>query len=306
MFTSENIWYTSLIFHYKGGKYMATKKAASSARKSTAKKPTASKQTSTKVTTVKAVESRPVAQAVTSAPGVKSKLSFNRRPLLAALIAEFVGTFIFAATVIAGQGQPILVFFALTGVVLAVGTLSGAYVNPALTVAAWVTRRMSAMRALGYVVAQLLGAMLALVVLNAYVGQSAAPSAADMYSGAAAAELFKATALPEGKEWMVLVAEMLGTAILGFAVANATREKNERSAAALTVGLGVFGGLMVAGSATALVGGSAILNPAVAVALQVNFAGVWTIAVYMLGSALGAVLGFALYDFLRNTEKELE
>lgn len=283
---------------------MATKKAAS-AKKSTAKKPTASKQTSTKVTTVKAVESRPVAQAVTSTPAVKSgRLGLNRRPLLAALIAEFIGTFIFAATVIAGQGQPILVFFALTGVVLAIGTLSGAYVNPALTVAAWVTRRMGAVRALSYIVAQLLGAMLALVVLNAYVGQSAAPSPADMYSGAA--ELFKAATLPEGKEWLVLLAEMLGTAVFGFAVANATREKHERTAAAFTVGLGVFGGLMIAGSATALVGGSAILNPAVAVALQVNFLNVWTIAVYALGSALGAVLGFALYDFLRNTEKELE
>jgi aquaporin Z len=282
---------------------MATKKAASSTKRSTAKKSAASKQASTKVTTVKAVESRPVTEAVSSVPS-KSKLSFRRRPLLAALIAEFVGTFIFAGTVIAGQGQPILVFFALTGVVLTVGTLSGAYVNPALTVAAWVTRRMSAIRALGYIVAQFLGAMLALVVLNAYVGNASAPAATDLYSSTA--QLFKATALPEGKEWLILLAEMLGTAIFGFAVANATREKNERTAAAFTVGLGVFGGLMVAGSAAALIGGSTVLNPAVAVALQVNFGNIWNIAVYALGTSLGAVIGFALYDMLRNVEKEQE
>jgi len=142
---------------------MATKKAASTSKKSAAKKAA----TTTKVTTVKAVESRPAVEASTTSK--KSfRLNINRRPLIAALIAEFVGTFIFAGTVVASQGQPILVMFALVGVVLGIGILSGAYVNPALTVAAWVTRRISAVRALGFIVAQVLGAMLALVVLNAY------------------------------------------------------------------------------------------------------------------------------------------
>lgn len=288
------------IFHYKGGKYMATKKAASNAKKSN-KKPTSAKQTTTKVTTVKAVESHPTVPGAATSSRRRS-LNFSRRPLVAALIAEFVGTFIFAATVIASQGQPILVFFALTGVVLAIGTLSRAYVNPALTIAAWVTRRMSALRALAYIVAQVLGAMLALVVLNAYVGHAAAPSSMDLYGSGA--QLFKASALPEGKEWLVLLAEVLGTAIFGFAVANATREKKERTAAAFTVGIGAFLGLMVAGSAAAFIGGSAILNPAVAVALQVNFLNVWTLAVYALGTTLGAVIGFALYDLLRTAEEE--
>jgi aquaporin Z len=284
---------------------MATKKAASSSKKTTAKKAAARKQTSTKVTTVQAVESRPTVAA--EATQKKSfKLNINRRPLIAALIAEFVGTFIFAAAVVAAQGQPILVFFALVGVVLAIGILSGAYVNPALTVAAWVTRRIGAVRALGFIVAQVLGAMLALVVLNAYLGHAAAPAAANqLYAGAA--ELFKAAALPEGKEWLVLMAEVLGTAIFGFAVAAATREIKECTAAAFTVGLGLYLGLMIAGSAAALISASAILNPAVAVALQVNFfgaTGVWAFAVYALGSTLGAVIGFALYDLLRNSTRE--
>lgn len=282
---------------------MATKKAASTAKKSTTKKSTASKQNSTKVTTVKAVESRPAAQAATVSRR-PARFSFSRSPLIGALVAEFIGTFIFAATVVAGQGQPILVFFALVGVVLAVGALSGAYVNPALTVGAWVTRRLTGKRALAYVIAQILGAMLALVVLNAFV--SAAPaSPADMYGSGGAPALFKATALPSGKEWFVFFAEFMGTAIFGFAVANATREIRERTAAAFTVGLGVFLGLMIAGSAAAFIGGSAILNPAVAVSLQaINFNSVWPLGVYFLGTTLGAVVGFILYDLLRGTNKE--
>ncbi|HMH70176.1 MAG TPA: aquaporin, partial [Candidatus Saccharimonadales bacterium] len=159
------------------------------------------------------------------------------------------------------------------------------------------------MRALAYIVAQLLGAMLALVVLNAYAHAAPAASPTDMYSGAA--ELFKAAAIPTGKEWFIFFTEFLGTLVFGFAVAGATREKKERSAAALTVGLGVFLGLMIAGSAAAFIGGSAILNPAVAISLQaINFSTVWPIFVYVIGATLGAVIGFILYDLLRGAEKE--
>ena len=281
---------------------MATKKAASTTKKSTSKKPTVKKQTTTKVTTVKAVESTPALQK-SSVSKRSVRFSLSRAPLVAALIAEFVGTFIFAATVIAGQGQPILVLFALVGVVLTVGALSGAYVNPALTLGAWVTRRLTGLRALAYIIAQVLGAMLALVVLSAYTHAAPAPSPTDMYNGAT--ELFKAAALPNGKEWFVFFAEFIGALVFGLAVAGATREKRERTAAAFTVGLGVFLGLMIGGSAAAFVGGSAILNPAVAVSLQaINFSSIWPIMVYVVASGLGAVIGFILYDLLRGAEKE--
>lgn len=281
---------------------MATKKAASTAKKSTVKKPTAAKQTSTKVTTLKAVESRPTSKSATASSAVGRKFGLMRTPIAAALIAEFIGTFIFAAVVVAGQGQPILALFALAGVVLGVGAISGGYVNPALVIAAWVTRRMTGIRALGYVVAQILGAMLALVVLNAYVNAVPAPSA-DQFTGAPA--LFKAAAIPEGKEMLILLSEFLGTLIFGFVVANVFREVRDRTTRAWTMGLGIFLGLMVAGSAAAFLGASAILNPAVAISLQaLNFTSIWPLAIYAVGSVLGAVAGFLLYDLVRTAETD--
>lgn len=225
-----------------------------------------------------------------------------KAPLAAALIAEFIGTFIFAAVVIAGQGQPILALFALAGVVFAVGSISGGYVNPALVIGSWLTRRMTGIRAAAYIVAQVLGAMLALVVLNAFV--NAVPATPqDAFSAAPA--LFSAGALPEGKEWLILIAEFIGTMIFGFAAARAFSEKNDHVTKALTMGLGIFLGLMVAGSAAAFLGASAILNPAVAISLQaIDFSSVWPIAVYVIGSTLGAVAGFGLYKLLRNTRTE--
>jgi aquaporin Z len=280
---------------------MATKKAASTAKKAGSKKPVAKKQATTKVTTVKAVESTPSEATVSATQNRRRTLRFglSRSPLLSALLAEFIGTFILAGAVIAGQGQPILVFFALVGVVLAVGTISGGYVNPALVLGAWITRRMNGTRAIAYIVAQVLGAMLALVILDAYVNNAPATSSS-LYGSAP--ELFKAAAIPHNKEWFIFLSEFIGTIIFGFAVAGATREKKERTAAALTVGLGAFLGLMMAGSAASLLGGTSILNPAVAVALQaVSFSSVWPIMVYVVGASLGGIIGFVLYDLIRGT-----
>ena len=119
------------------------------------------------------------------------------------------------------------------------------------------------------------------------------------------ASLFKAAAIPAGKEWLLLSAELIGSLILGFAFAAATRMALDRAAKGLTIGLGYYIGLMIAGSLAAVLGASAVLNPAVAVAVQaINFADVWPLAIYGLASIIGAVLGFLLHDFLTTSEKE--
>ena len=282
---------------------MATKKVASTKKKPVAKKPATTKQTSTKVTTLKAVESRPVAKTAAVSATRGRRFGLMNTPLTAALVAEFVGTFAFAAVLIAGQGQPILALFALAGIVLTVGTFSGGYVNPALVIGAWVTKRMSGVRAVAYIVAQVLGAMLALVVLNAFLSGVGAQTT-NAYS--AAPSLFKAAALPEGKEWFIFLAEFVGALIFSFAVAGALREKVERTAKAFTVGLGVFLGLMVAGSVAAFYSANAVLNPAVAISLQaISFDTVWPVVVYVLGPVLGAVAGFGLYSALENAQKDI-
>jgi len=226
-----------------------------------------------------------------------------RAPLLGAGLAEFVGTFLFAAAVLAGQGQPIVILFALVGIVLAVGAMSGSHVNPAITVGAWATRKISGARALVYIVAQVLGAMLAYVVLHAFVDAAPAVSAQAAAFGQTAPELFKAAAIPADKEWAVFFAELLGATIFGFAVAGALKAK-DRIVGAFSVGIGLFLGLLIAGSGAAAVGGTSILNPAVAVALQaIDFKTIWPFAVYIFAAALGAMIGFILNDLL-STESD--
>lgn len=279
---------------------MATKKAASP-KKTASATPAVKKQSTTKPTTVKAVESRPTYKA-TSTSGNTLLQRATSAPFIAAVVSEFIGAFLLAAIVIAAQGQPILVLFGLAGIIMVIGTLSGGYANPALTIGAWATKRLTGLRAIGYIIAQVLGAMLALVLLNSFI-QASGSSSSQMLGQQAT--LFKAAELTAGKEWYVFAAELIGTAIFGFAVAAASRFMRERVTAGLTVGLGVYTALLIGGSLAAMVGATAVLNPAVAVALQaIHFNSVWPIAIYGVASALGAVIGFYLYDFLRTAETE--
>lgn len=282
---------------------MATKKSTSAAKKSTSKASTTAKPatTTTKVTTVKAVEARPAT--------ARKSFSFTRTPLLGAAIAEFIGTFLLATAIIStgaqAQGQAIIALFALTGIVLVIGGLSGAHVNPAITVGAWVTKRISGIRAISYIVAQILGAMLALVVLGSYVHSAPAVSQQAQMYGQSAASLLQVTSLPQGKEWSVLFAELLGTTIFAFAFARTFRTTRDSIGSAFTIGFGFFLGLMIAGYAVNVVGGGAVLNPALAIAEQA-FAklDIWTIAIYALIPLIGGVIGFALNDLLRSAKAD--
>jgi aquaporin Z len=263
---------------------MATKKAASPVKKSTAKKPTKTTR-SAKSSTVKAV--------ATSKSTMMFKSPFLNMPVGAALVAEFIGTFLFAGAVIAGQGQPIIILFALAGIVLLVGALSGAHLNPAITIGAFVTRKITGLRAIGYIVAQFLGALTALGALNAFVG------GAVQTAGYPAATLYEAATIPAGKEWYIFFAEVLGTAILGFAIATVLKYKADRVAAGLTAGFGIFVALLLAASAAAYVGGTAIINPAVALSLNALKWELWPLAAYVLAPVIGAVIGFVVQDILQ-------
>lgn len=281
---------------------MATRKTASTAKKrSTAKHvnaPVAKKTTKTHIVSASSTKG---AAASTAALRARS-FSFSRSPLLAASIGELIGTFVLAATILVTRGEPIYTMFGLVVAVLMVGALSGAYLNPALAVGAWVTRKIDWRRTLSYIVAQVLGALLALIVINAYVTAAPAPSTQAQMLGQSSATLFKANTLPKDKELAVFAGELFGTGLFAFAFASSIREKRKSLAAAFSIGGGLFVGLLIAGSAVGYVSGTSALNPAVAVSLQAVSWAWWPIAVYVIAPLIGGVIGFALYDLLRSNE----
>lgn len=270
---------------------MATKKASSSAKKSTAKKSTAVKS-NTRTVNATASKNKQV---------VLLGLKFNKSPFLGALIAEFVGTFLLIAAILTVQGQPLFVAFAIIGIAMIIGGFSGSHFNPALTVAAWVTRRINWIRAVGYIIAQALGAAVAFLVLNAFL-QNSASEATSLY--ASSPTLFHAATLPAGHEWYVLFAELLGTTILGFGFAAALRSVRDKVAMGFTYGLSLLVALLVAGSVTALLltqanTGLTFVNPAAALAANGLAWELWPILVYIVAPMVGAIIGFVIHDLIQ-------
>jgi glycerol uptake facilitator-like aquaporin len=103
-----------------------------------------------------------------------------------AYVAEFLGTAILLATIVGSgemglrlsggnAGLALLANAIATGAVLYVlilglGPLSGGYYNPVVTVIEVVTRKLSRERLIGYVAAQVLGALLGVLVAHAMFG----------------------------------------------------------------------------------------------------------------------------------------
>lgn len=276
---------------------MATKKPAGSTARKPAKKPAPSvNKTSTKVTTVKTASA-----ARANASVGRNGFTFSRAPLLAASVAEFIGTFLLAGIVLASSGQPLFVMFAVIAIVLVVGGVSGAYLNPALTVGALVTRRVTLVRAVSYIVAQVLGALMALVILNAFISAAPEVSKQAQAFGQASPSLYAAPAIASGKEWIVLASELLGSVILAFAVAAGLRRLNVGNLThAFTYGAGLYLAILFAGTAANYVGASAIMNPAVAGSLQALKFELWPLVIYVVAPLVGGVLGFALSDLVQN------
>lgn len=286
---------------------MATKKATSAkkSRTTTTKKPV------TKVTTVTADPTtpvRPTKAAKAAAVTTKGRAILQgRSPLLGAYIGEFIGTFILATAALIVSGNALLVGFVLVALVLVIGAVSGSHVNPLITVGAWVTRKISGKRALGYIGAQVLGAMLALVVMTAFSSAAPTPDAAEqnMMMMQQTPQLFQiepVTGETKGL-WYVFFAELLGAAIFGFVVSSAMRERRERAAQAFTVGLGLFAALTVAGGAASFATLQVVVNPALALSMQAlawPVQDIWSILVYIVAPILGGVAGFFLYDLVRS------
>ena len=78
-------------------------------------------------------------------------------------LAEFIGVVVFVYVILA-TGNPIAIGATLTAVIYAVRNISGGHINPAVSVAFATMGKLPMPKLLGYVTAQLLGAVLAVLI----------------------------------------------------------------------------------------------------------------------------------------------
>ena len=208
------------------------------------------------------------------------------------LVAEFIGTF---ALVFAGAGAVMVdaktgqlghlgvaITFGLVimAMIYAVGHISGAHFNGAVTFAFALSRHFPWPRALGYWTAQLAGAIVAALLLRASLGNIADVGATQ----------------PSGSQAQSFLWELVMTAFLMFvilAVATDTRAVGEAAAVAIggTIALdAIFGGPISGASMNPM----RSFGPAVA---SGNFHAIW---LYILAPLVGASIGALAYQFVRG------
>ncbi len=230
----------------------------------------------------------------------------KQMPIIGALLAEFIGTFILVASIFMVQNSPLFVAFTIVGVVLMIGGVSGAYINPAMTVGAWITRKINWMYAVGYIAAQCLGAIIAWLVFSTFI-----KGAPETYG--TTATLFHAATIPADKEWYVFFAELLGATALGIGFAQALKHSKNKIVSAFTYGMGTLIALLISMQAinvflTEQSTGLSFMNPAVAIATNAfngltwdNF--VWPIAIFLFAPLVGGVFGFVIQDILAMNDE---
>lgn len=78
------------------------------------------------------------------------------------LLVEFIGTFLFLSVILA-VGEPIPIVVALLAAIYFAGRISGGHLNPAISTMFFAKGTLSLEKYIGYVVAQVLGGLVALM-----------------------------------------------------------------------------------------------------------------------------------------------
>lgn len=225
-----------------------------------------------------------------------------------ALAAEAIGTFILltfgflavATVTVVTEGQggfivavlvvPFAFGLGLLGAIAVAGHASGGHFNPAVTLAALFDGRVTWQSAIGYVVAQVIGGLVATLGILLLTSPAVVANAANA-PGATGDTLF-------AQELHAFSVEAVMTAIFVAVILTVTTKQPDK--AILVIPLTLVG---IHYAAMAISGAS--VNPVRSLAPAVvsgNYASLW---VYLTGPFVGSVLGWGIFRFLTPDEDEI-
>ena len=207
-------------------------------------------------------------------------------------LAEALGTF---ALVFCGTGAIIVnqqtsalthvgIAFTFGTVVMimvyALGAISGAHINPAVTIGAAVARKLPVIQTIPYILSQLAGAIIASLLLRTIFPTN---------------ENLGGT-MPAGEALQSFVLELVFTFFLMLVILAVTSKPELTAATGLAIGSTILVGALVAGPIS---GGS--FNPARSIAPAIITWQIQSLWVYILAPVMGAVLAALLWPLLHRT-----
>jgi aquaporin Z len=205
-------------------------------------------------------------------------------------LAELIGTFILVVagsmSIVAANAMQVPVLLvapfgfglALLAAIQVSGHVSGGHFNPAVTLGAFLDRRIDATNAVAYVVAQVVGAIAASGVVLLFANQAAVQSTASGFA--------------EGKAAVAFGTEILLTAIFLLVILTVTKRAPGQAAFAIPLTLVMihFAGIPFSGAS---------VNPARSLApALVGGALDASILIWIAGPLIGAAIGWAVHRAL--------
>ncbi|WP_339728554.1 MIP family channel protein [uncultured Gimesia sp.] len=211
--------------------------------------------------------------------------------------AEIFGTFILlfsgAGAIVTNQvsegtvthvGIALVFGMVVTSVIYAIGEISGAHINPAVTIAFWVARRFPGKEVIPYIICQVIGAMAACLLLKlTFPGL-------DNYG----------MTLPAGSEMQSLILEGVLTWMLMFVVlCVSTGAKETGILAGVAIGSVIALEAMFAGPIC-----GASMNPARSLAPALVSGNLNSLWLYFVGPIAGAILAVPSLWLVRNNNNQ--
>lgn len=237
---------------------------------------------------------------------------FKNHKFYGSLLGEVIGTMLITllllSVLLMGIANIAGYAFTLIAILIAVYAFSGACLNPIITVGMMASRRMSVVRGVMYIIAEVIGAWLGWLIFNAF----------HLAGGEGAYDLPAMTAVAEGKFLITAMIELLGAIIIAFFFARALKYKRS----VFTFGAVVTGGIALAilvgyviSAAFLSLGNNFVFNPSVAMMLQIfptagdNIGEILgsicqALAIYAFFPMIGGVIGFYLSDFASKLSAE--
>jgi len=210
-----------------------------------------------------------------------------------ALIAEFIGTFtlIFIGVGAIAADHITGGKLGLTGIALAHGlaigvmasatmAVSGGQLNPAVTIGLWTAGKINTSNAVGYIIAQCLGAICAALLIK-----SAVPAEALTAIGMGTPALGAGVSPTMG-----LVTEIVLTFFLVFVIYGTAVDSRAHKCGGLFIGLAVAMGVLMGGPVS-----GAAMNPARWLGPALLGGGLQNAWIYLAGPVLGSILAAQIY-----------
>ncbi len=237
---------------------------------------------------------------------------FKNHRFYGALLGEIIGTLVLALVLFSvslmGVASIATYSFAIIAILIGVYAFSGASLNPIITAGLMASRRISVIRGIMYIIAEVLGAWLAWLIFNAF----------HLAGGETAYDVPAVASVGEGQFWVFAMVELIGAIIIAFFAARALKYKRSVFTCAATIAGGIVIAVLVGYVVSAAFLGLSnnfVMNPAVAVMMQIfptsgdSFGQILggicqALSIFAILPMAGGVVGFYLSDFMGKLSDE--